>query len=97
MKAAVSPDCGYQLVQGALAQAGRGSKVDVYIYSISAPHLMALLKGARDRGATVRVMYDPAQMRAADAQKLRSFGIDVKISPSHDPRRVFTVCIKSSS
>ncbi len=47
MKAAVSPDCSYQLVQGALAQAGDGSKIDVYIYSISAPHLMDLLKGRR--------------------------------------------------
>ena len=46
MKAAVSPDCSYQLVQGALAQAGDGSKIDVYIYSISAPHLMGLLKAA---------------------------------------------------
>ena len=53
----------------------------MYIYSISAPHLMALLKGARDRGASVRVMYDPVQMRAADVQKLRSFGIEVKVSP----------------
>jgi phosphatidylserine/phosphatidylglycerophosphate/cardiolipin synthase-like enzyme len=92
MKAAVSPDCSYQLVQGALAQAGDGSKVDVYIYSISAPHLVALLKGAVDRGAEIRVMYDPAQMAAADAQKLRSFGIDVRVAPSHDPRRVFTTC-----
>jgi phosphatidylserine/phosphatidylglycerophosphate/cardiolipin synthase-like enzyme len=92
MKAAVSPDCGYQLVQSALAQAGKGSTVDVYIYSISAPHLMQLLKQACDRGASMRLMYDPAQMRPADAQKLRDFGIDVRIAPSHDPRRVFTVC-----
>jgi phosphatidylserine/phosphatidylglycerophosphate/cardiolipin synthase-like enzyme len=92
MKAAVSPDCSYQLVQNALAQAGDGSKVDVYIYSISAPHLMALLKSAVDRGAAVRVMYDPVQMPVADVQKLRSMGIDVRVAPSHDPRRVFTVC-----
>ena len=38
------------------------------------------------------MMYDPAQMRAADVQRLRSFGIETKVSPSHDPRRVFTVC-----
>lgn len=92
MKAAVSPDCSYQLLQSAIAQATNGSKVDVYIYSISAPHLMQLLKEACDRGASIRLMYDPSQMRAADAQKLRNFGIEVRIAPSHDPRRVFTVC-----
>jgi phosphatidylserine/phosphatidylglycerophosphate/cardiolipin synthase-like enzyme len=92
MKAAVSPDCSYQLVQGALAQAGEGSQVDVYIYSISAPHLMELLKGAVDRGANVRLMYDPVQMGVADVQKVRSFGVDARVAPSHDPRRVFTVC-----
>ncbi len=37
-------------------------------------------------------MYDPVQMPAADVQKLRSFGIEIRVAPSHDPRRVFTVC-----
>jgi phosphatidylserine/phosphatidylglycerophosphate/cardiolipin synthase-like enzyme len=53
---------------------------------------MALLTSAIDRGASIRVMYDPAQMAVADVQKLRSFGIDIRVAPSHDPRRVFTVC-----
>ena len=92
MQAAVSPDASYQLAQSVLATAGAGSKVDAYIYAISAPHMMNLLKGARDRGATVRVMYDPQQMRAADAQTLIGMGLDVRRAPSSDPRNVFTVC-----
>jgi phosphatidylserine/phosphatidylglycerophosphate/cardiolipin synthase-like enzyme len=92
MKAGVSPDCSYQLVSSVLAQAGRDSKVDVYIYSISAPHLMDLLRSATTRGASIRVMYDPDQMAKADAQTLVNMGLDVRVAPSHDPRRVFTVC-----
>ena len=92
MKAAVSPDCSYELVRNALGEAGRDSNVDAYIYSISAPHLMALLKGARDRGATVRVMYDPAQMRAADGRSYAVSGSMFELLRVHDPRRVFTVC-----
>ena len=92
MKAGVSPDCSYQLVESVLATAGRGAKVDVYIYSISAPYMMDLLQSATARGAAIRVMYDPAQMANADAQKLTSMGLSVRVAPSHDPRRVFTVC-----
>jgi hypothetical protein len=92
LKAAVSPDCSFQLVEEALTTAVSGSNVDVYIYSISAPYLMKLLQDAHDRGANVRVMYDPVQMPAAAVKTLRGFGLDVKVAPSHDPRRVFTVC-----
>ena len=51
MKAAVSPDCSYQLVQGALAQAGDGSKSMFTSTASRRPHLMELLKDAVDRGA----------------------------------------------
>jgi phosphatidylserine/phosphatidylglycerophosphate/cardiolipin synthase-like enzyme len=92
MKAAVSPDSSYQLISQALQQASDGTKVDLYIYSITAPFLMQLLKDAHDRGAAIRVMYDPAQMKKEAADQLRGFGLTVRVAPSHDPRRVFTVC-----
>jgi hypothetical protein len=92
LKAAVSPDCSFQLVDEALQKAGNGSKVDVYIYSISAPYLMGLLQDAQNRGATIRVMYDPVQMPPSAVNTLKGFGLDIREAPSHDPRRVFTVC-----
>jgi phosphatidylserine/phosphatidylglycerophosphate/cardiolipin synthase-like enzyme len=92
LTAAVSPDCSYQLVAAAIAEAGRASHLDAYIYAISAPYLIDLLNQAQQRGTKVRVMYDPDQMKAPDAKKLKDLGFDVKVAPSHDPRRVFTVC-----
>ncbi len=92
MQAAVSPDCSYQLVSQALARAVDGTKVDLYIYSITAPFLIKLLKDAHDRGAAIRVMYDPDQMKKEFADQLRGFGLNIRVAPSHDPRRVFTVC-----
>ncbi len=52
LKIAVSPDCGYHLVGPALTQC---SHIDACIGGVAAPHLMALLQQARDRGATVRL------------------------------------------
>jgi len=92
LTSAVSPDCSYQLVAGAIAETGRSSHLDAYIYSISAPYLMDLLNNAQERGTKIRIMYDPDQMKASDAKKLRDLGFEVKVAPSHDPRRVFTVC-----
>lgn len=92
MKAAVSPDCSFQLVEEALATARPDSNIDVYIYSISASYLMNLLKTAHNAGATIRVMYDPVQMPVSAVTTLKGFGLNVRVAPSHDPRRVFTVC-----
>lgn len=90
LQAAVSPDCSYQLVAAAMETAG--ATVDAYIYSISAPWLMQLLADARDRGVKVRVMYDPSQMPKDAVAQLGQMGLDVKVAPCKNPRRVFTVC-----
>ncbi len=92
VQAAVSPDCSYQFIKSVFADARPKGTVDAYIYSMSAPYLMALLEAARKNGSRVRVMYDPIQMQAANAKKLRDMGLDVKVAPSRDPRRVFSVC-----
>lgn len=90
IRAAVSPDCSFQLLRDALQSAQ--SELLVYIYNASAGHVLALLSGAKRRGVAVRVMYDATDTSGAEVQKLAALKVELKIAPSRAPRRVFTVC-----
>jgi phosphatidylserine/phosphatidylglycerophosphate/cardiolipin synthase-like enzyme len=91
--AAVSPDCSYRLVKAALDSARE--EILLYIYNLSAEHLLQLLTDARQRGVGLRIMYDSHDTRGderARIETLRSNGAQVKVAPSSGGRSVFTVC-----
>jgi len=90
VRAAVSPDCSFELLKATLELAK--SELLVYIYNVSAPHIVSLIADARDRGATVRIMYDAKDTSGDEVKKLQSLHVDLKVAPSRDPRRVFDVC-----
>lgn len=90
MEAAVSPDCAYFLVADAIATAQH--EICLYIYNASAPHMLDLLRAAKDRGVRIRLMYDVTDTRGEERQKLADLGVDLKEAPSSNGRKVFTVC-----
>lgn len=90
IQAAVSPDCSYRLVQEALAMAQ--CEICLYIYNVSAEHLLDLLRQAKARGVHIRLMYDVTDTRGNEEEKLNSLGVDLKRAPSTGDRKVFTVC-----
>ena len=49
VRAGVSPDCSFELLKSALDAAT--SELLIYIYNVSAPHILELIAAARDRGA----------------------------------------------
>jgi phosphatidylserine/phosphatidylglycerophosphate/cardiolipin synthase-like enzyme len=90
IQAGVSPDCSYRLVKAAVDAARHD--LSFYIYNISAPHLLDLLRSAKQRGVHVRVMYDVHDSGVDEQQALADLGVEVKTAPSTDGRNVFTVC-----
>lgn len=90
VSAAVSPDCSYRLVQQAVDAAAH--TLDLYIYNVSAQHLVDLLATARDRGVAVRIMVDAMDTNGGERAKLAALGVGLKIAPSTGGRKVFTVC-----
>jgi phosphatidylserine/phosphatidylglycerophosphate/cardiolipin synthase-like enzyme len=90
VRVAVSPDCSFRLVRDALAAAQQ--TLDLYIYNVSADHLVDLLRDAKGRGVRVRIMYDVTDTRGDERQKLRGLDVELKEAPSSGRRQVFTVC-----
>ncbi len=90
IRAAVSPDCSFELLKTTLDLAK--SELLVYIYNVSAPHILELLAAARDRGVKVRIMYDAKDTAGSEVSKLNDLHVELKVAPSRDPRRVFDVC-----
>jgi phosphatidylserine/phosphatidylglycerophosphate/cardiolipin synthase-like enzyme len=88
--AAVSPDCSYRLVRNAINRAE--STLDLYIYNVSAEHLLDLLRDAKARDVAIRIMYDVMDTRGDEKKKLRDLGVEIKEAPSSGGRKVFTVC-----
>jgi phosphatidylserine/phosphatidylglycerophosphate/cardiolipin synthase-like enzyme len=89
--AAVSPDSSYRLVKSALDAATQ--RVDLYIYNVSADHLLDLLEAALARGVAVRLMYDTHDTRGDEKAKIAALaGAEVRTAPSSGRRSVFTVC-----
>jgi len=90
-RAAVSPDCSYRLVRDAID--GATKTIDLYIYNVSAEHMVALLRAAIARNVALRIMYDTHDTRGDEAAKLNALaGAEIKVAPSSKPRDVFTVC-----
>jgi phosphatidylserine/phosphatidylglycerophosphate/cardiolipin synthase-like enzyme len=90
MQAAVSPDCSYRLVEAAISAAS--DDICLYIYNVSADHMVELLRKAKERGVHIRIMYDVMDTRGNERQKLRELGVELKEAPSSNGRKVFTVC-----
>jgi cardiolipin synthase len=90
LQAGVSPDCSYRLVKAAVDAAQHD--LCFYIYNISAPYLLDLLRSAKERGVRVRVMYDVHDSGADERQALANLGVEIRTAPSTDGRKVFTVC-----
>lgn len=90
VQAAVSPDCTYRLIKAALEMAKR--EIVLYIYNISAPYLLDLLRQAKTKGVRVRIMYDVRDSGPAERKLLDELGVEVKEAPSTGNRNVFTVC-----
>jgi len=90
LQAGVSPDCSYRLVKAAVDAAQHD--LSFYIYNISAPHLLNLLRGAQERGVQIRVMVDVHDSGASEQQALAELGVEIKAAPSTGGRQVFTVC-----
>jgi phosphatidylserine/phosphatidylglycerophosphate/cardiolipin synthase-like enzyme len=90
LQAGVSPDCSYRLVKAAVDAAQ--DDLCFYIYNISAPYLLDLLRSAKERGVQIRVMYDVQDSGADEQQDLANLGVEIKTAPSTDGRNVFTVC-----
>lgn len=89
--AAVSPESSYRLVRSALERAE--SELLLYIYNVSAEHMLDLLRGCVSRGVSVRVMYDTHDTRGDERAKLEALdGVELKTAPSTGERNVFTVC-----
>jgi phosphatidylserine/phosphatidylglycerophosphate/cardiolipin synthase-like enzyme len=90
VRAGVSPDCSYELLKATLDEAT--SELLIYIYNVSAPHVLECIADARDRGAAVWIMYDAKDTSGDEVNKLKALGVELKVAPSRDPRRVFDVC-----
>lgn len=90
VKTAVSPDCSYRLIRDALNAAQ--NTIDLYIYNISAEHLLDLLRQAKNRQVSVRIMYDVMDTRGGEKAKLLALDVEMKVAPSSGRRKVFTVC-----
>ncbi|MCI0428389.1 MAG: phospholipase D-like domain-containing protein [Nitrospiraceae bacterium] len=90
IQAGVSPDCSYRLVSVAMEAAQ--DEICLYIYNVSADHLLDLLRDAKNRGVRVRLMYDVTDTRGNERQKLSALGVELKEAPSSNGRKVFTVC-----
>jgi phosphatidylserine/phosphatidylglycerophosphate/cardiolipin synthase-like enzyme len=91
INAAVSPDASYRLVKAALDAAEES--LDLYIYNVSADHMVAMLADCLARGVALRLMYDTHDTRGDERDKINSLeGAEVRTAPSSGRRNVFTVC-----
>jgi len=90
IQTAVSPDCTYRLLKEALLSARY--EICLYIYNISAPHIIDLLRQARIKSVRVRIMYDVKDEGPAERELLEELDVELKTAPSTGFRNVFTVC-----
>ena len=91
VSAAVSPDCSFRLLKEVVEAATES--LDIYIYNVSADHIVKLLRDAGDRGVQLRVMYDSGDGGPAEKALLEALpNTDVRVAPMSRPRAVFSVC-----
>jgi phosphatidylserine/phosphatidylglycerophosphate/cardiolipin synthase-like enzyme len=86
----VSPDCSFSAMRELLGRAERS--LLIYIYNVSSPSMLGLIRDAIGRGVNVRIMYDATDTRDDEVAKLKQLQVDLKVAPSKNPRRAFTVC-----
>lgn len=91
IEAAVSPDCGFRLLRSAIRAADE--TLDVYIYNISAEHIIEEIEAKVDAELTVRLMYDPHDSGQKEFERLSQIdGLDFQTAPTYRNRSAFTVC-----
>ena len=86
----VSPDCSFKAMRELLGRAAHS--LLIYIYNVSSDDMLRLVREAKGRGVSVRIMYDRTDTSADEVAKLQALGVQLKVAPSFAPRRAFTVC-----
>src|SRR5262245_51274908 len=78
---AVSPDSSYLFLKDAIEQADK--TLLLYIYDLSAPYLVDLLREAKKRGVKIRAMYDANSGGEAELALLRQVATvkNIKAAP----------------
>jgi phosphatidylserine/phosphatidylglycerophosphate/cardiolipin synthase-like enzyme len=95
VRAAVSPDCSFRLLRDVLNAVEPHGEILVYIYNITADHIVDILLEHLNAGVKVRLMFDRIDTQGGELDKVQALqdaGAEVKIAPSTGARRVFTVC-----
>lgn len=89
--AAVSPDCGFRLLKAAMESAQ--TSLDIYIYNISAEHIIEIIEAKVAAGVKVRLMYDPHDSGKKEYDRLSQIDkLDFQTAPTYQARSAFTVC-----
>ena len=87
---AVSPDSSYSFLEEAISSARK--ELLLYIYNISAPYLLQLLRDRVEHGVRMRIMYDTHDTGSAERKALNTLGAEVREAPSSGARSVFSPC-----
>src|SRR5262249_27433088 len=82
VETAVSPDCGFRLLKAAMESAT--TSLDIYIYNISAEHILEIIEQKVKDGLTVRLMYDPHDSGKKEFERLSQIdGLDFQTGPTY--------------
>jgi phosphatidylserine/phosphatidylglycerophosphate/cardiolipin synthase-like enzyme len=95
LSAAVSPDCSFRLLRDVLNTVEVNGEILLYIYNLTADHLVEILATHARNGVKMRIMYDAIDTNGGELDKvqaLRQAGASVKVAPSTGARRVFAHC-----
>jgi phosphatidylserine/phosphatidylglycerophosphate/cardiolipin synthase-like enzyme len=90
---AVSPDCSFFLLKGAIDAAR--TTLRVYVYNLTSDAIVDAIAERKKAGVDVRLMYDTIDSQGGekqDVKRLRDLGVKVMEAPSVKGRRHFTVC-----
>jgi len=91
VEAAVSPDCGFRLLKTSMEAAN--SSLDIYIYNISAEHIIEIVEGKVEDDLDVRLMYDPHDSGQKEFDRLTQISdLEFQTAPTFRNRSAFTVC-----
>lgn len=93
VRTAVSPDCSFRLLRDALQAAQ--TEIVIYIYNLTADHVLKILHDRLDHGVKVWIMYDARDVRGGEVEKIEKLadkGAEVKVAASTGGRKVFSYC-----
>jgi phosphatidylserine/phosphatidylglycerophosphate/cardiolipin synthase-like enzyme len=90
---AVSPDCSFRLLRDALVAAE--TEIVIYIYNLTADHVLNILHDRLEKGVKLWIMYDARDVRGKEVEKMEKLaakGAEVKVAPSTGGRKIFSFC-----